>query len=349
MESLKEICPALGGLNIGGAASVWGPYEAISYGWSKNPKIRQAASSGGVLTSICLFLLKNKKVDGIIQTVGSKEKPYATSTIISRTEDEVLACMGSRYSISSPLQDIFRLMKQGERYAFVGKPCDVSALRAFMNQNSQFKQSIVYLFSFFCAGMPSVDAQKKLLRVLEVKEEECKSLQYRGNGWPGYATAKDLQEREHKISYDESWGKILGRDVRTCCRFCFDGIGLAADIACGDAWYLKADKAPDFSEKEGRNVIFARTDKGNDLLKKCIDEGILANESAEVDDLRYMQKYQFERRSTMLAQTIGLRMAGRPTPNYSYHDMLALSRHVGIKKQLSRLKGIVVRCKNGKI
>ena len=42
--------------------------------------------------------------------------------------------------------------------------------------------------SFFCAGLPSIDAQKKLLEEMGCNSRVV-SLRYRGNGWPGYATA----------------------------------------------------------------------------------------------------------------------------------------------------------------
>lgn len=110
----------------------------------------------------------------------------------------------------------------------------------------QLKETIPYLFSFFCMGLPSESAQIKLLKKLECKE--CKSLDYRGNGWPGFATAIDKDSKVHQITYDESWGEILGRDLMPVCKFCIDGIGEMADIACGDAWYLTSENTPDFSE-----------------------------------------------------------------------------------------------------
>lgn len=343
----QSVCPALGGLNCGDTA--WGSYKYACNGWSDNKIIRKEASSGGVLTSICLYLLKSHQIDGIIQTRVNENIPYATETVVSRTEKDVLSCMGSRYSISTPLSRITELVKPGEKYAFVGKPCDVSALRAYVNKNSELVNSIVIFLSFFCAGMPSNIAQKKLLSELGIKESECVSIQYRGNGWPGSTTAKNKRDEKHSMSYEQAWGEILGRDVRTACRFCIDGIGLAADIVCGDAWHLNNDGTPDFSENEGRNIVFARTDLGEQLLKESVKNQMIKTEDANVEELRYIQKYQYERRSTMLAQVVGLRVAGKPVPEYPLKNMLVLSKNVGLKKQLGRTKGVFIRCKHGVI
>ena len=57
------------------------------------------------------------------------ENPAGNIIAVSTTEAELVAGAGSRYVSSSPLRDIDRLLAQGGAMAFIGKPCDVSALR----------------------------------------------------------------------------------------------------------------------------------------------------------------------------------------------------------------------------
>lgn len=350
-EKLARICPA------GGAATlemkrnkVWGQYEKVFLGWAFDANIRRSASSGGVLTALCCYLLESKKVDGIIQIKAGST--YHTQVVVSRTSDEVKKCMGSRYSASAPLRQIKQMVCEDEKYAFVGKPCDVSALRMYMKEDKLFSEKIVYLLSFFCAGTPSKAAQKKLLETLGCnKEEECIDLQYRGNGWPGFATATKADGSSSKISYNDSWGKILGRDVRKICRYCIDGIGEMADISCGDAWYLTNDFQPDFSEKEGRNVVFSRTSKGTDLLDEAFEAGHLVLEEYEAceEELKYIQKYQYERRATMGAMILGLRICGKCAPRYSKRLLRGYSGKVGLKYQAKRFLGTIKRVMQKKI
>ena len=92
---------------------------------------------------------------------------------------------------------------------------------------------------------------------------KIKSLRYRGDGWPGYATATQYDGKVFKMDYNTSWGQILGRDIMKMCRFCLDGIGEMADISCCDAWYLTNDNKPDFSEADGRNAVFCRSKLGD--------------------------------------------------------------------------------------
>ncbi|WP_026506638.1 Coenzyme F420 hydrogenase/dehydrogenase, beta subunit C-terminal domain [Butyrivibrio sp. MC2013] len=342
MEFCLNICPSAG-QNLQ-SNKIWGSEsDSIYYAWSSNSKIRKSASSGGVLSSLCIYLLENKLVDGIIQTTVSEDCVYGTKTIISRSASEVLKCSGSRYSISSPLSELSYLINPNEKYAFVGKPCDVAALRSYKDKYQQY-DNIVYLFSFFCAGLPSNDAQNKLLNRLNTNNVKCKSLQYRGNGWPGSATAVNNDNTISTMSYSESWGGILGRDVNLLCRFCYDGIGISADISCGDAWYVNSDNTPDFTEKEGRNVVFLRTENGKVLFENCIKSGTISGIINTGSELKYIQNYQYKRRATMLSSIIALKLMGRPVPFYSFKLMLATAKHASIASHFKQFVGIIKRC-----
>ena len=346
----ESVCPVTGKLWDSQSGEIWGDKKQIYLGWSEDYEIREQASSGGVLTAMCLYLIEQGIVDGIIQTRRSELVPYATETIISKNREEILQCMGSRYSISTPLSDIKQSVESGKRYCFVGKPCDVYTLRAFMRQDAALKQSIVLTMSFFCAGVPSVDAQKKLLERLECKEEDCTELRYRGNGWPGFATAKNKNGLMKRITYDESWGQILGRDIRKICRFCMDGIGSFADIACGDAWYLKEGK-PDFSEADGRNVIFARNKIGENFLLQAQSSGYVHLDKYDswTIDLPLIQRYQFERRATMKAMLLAMRLLGKSAPFYPPKLLTLYAKEASLNKEIKRFIGTFKRILQGKV
>lgn len=346
-DFMELVCPA------GGRASscmsgdeIWGAAVAVYKGWSSNRHVRDQASSGGVLTELCCYLLEHQMVDGIIQTRAGREIPYSTETVVSRTAEEVRACMGSRYSVSSPLASVRQLLVDGERYAFVGKPCDASALRMYLTKDNVMAGQIAYIFSFFCAGMPSNDAQKRLLRELGCeKESDCVCLKYRGDGWPGFATAFHRTGRQTKMTYQDSWGKILGRDVCRSCRVCLDGIGEFADISCGDLWYMTEDRRPDFSENDGRNVIFARTPAGNELVQMAYRSGDLVVEAYDEykDELKDVQKYQFERRVCMGSMLAALRLFGRTVPRYDRKIMRKFARNAPFGLRCRRFMGTVKR------
>lgn len=344
------VCPSSGKLWESERGNIWGDYKRLYLGWSTDADIRKQASSGGILTAMCLYLLENNIVDGIIQTRKSSEVPYATETVVSKTRADVLQCMGSRYSISSPLKNIKQIIEIGNKYCFIGKPCDVYSLKAYMRQDEDLSEMIPLTMSFFCAGMPSVDAQKKLLAKLGSSDEKCADLRYRGDGWPGYATATDKNGMKHWISYNESWGQILGRDVRNACRLCIDGIGVFADIVCGDAWYLK-DGKPDFSEADGRNIVFARSNAGVKLLQDAEAKGVihLDDYKNSLENLPMIQKYQMERKATMGAMVAALRICGKPFPFYPQKVLKVFSTRASKKLKFKRFLGCLKRIAQGKM
>ena len=353
IDFCKSVCMSLGepSKHFSGY-DVWGKFEDVFLGWACDKDVRQKASSGGVLTSLCCYLLDEKIVDGIIQTVADERIPYNTKTVISRTSEDVKLCMGSRYSTSAPLDHIVDILNEGGTYAFVGKPCDVAIFRTYLANHLEYVGKVRYFLSFFCAGQPSVNAQLKLLRQLGCeKVEDCKALQYRGNGWPGFATALKYDETSRRMSYNDSWGKILGRDVRKCCRLCLDGIGELADVACGDAWYISNDGKPNFSEGEGRNVIFARTQIGSNLLQEAMKKKYIAlnNYSNYSDELKKIQKYQYDRRVTMRSMLAAMKLMGKKVPRYNKEILKELSKNATFNQKVRRFAGTIKRIKQGKL
>lgn len=346
---LDNICPFLGpSTEKLGKDEIWGSHKAVFLGWSNDLKIRKRASSGGVITQIAVYLLENHLVDFIIQIGVNSEDPTTTEVFYSTTPEEVLQRSGSRYSISSPLK-IINDIDYSKRYAFIGKPCDVLALKNYMQICPQLKGTILYILSFFCMGVPSELAQEQLLKTLGC--ENCKALTYRGDGWPGYTTAVDVNGAEHKMDYDSSWGKILGRDLMNACKYCIDGIGELSDISCGDAWYLNEDNTPDFSEHDGRNVVFARSQIGLDLLADMKSKGLLslAEYSNYDKELPLIQMSQYNRRIELLSRIIATKVMMKQIPNYRYSLLNFYARSLPFTKKIKVFLGSVKRICRGKL
>lgn len=121
------------------------------------------------------------------------------------------------------------------------------------------------------------------------------SLKYRGDGWPDYFHAVWQDGSEFKLTYNESWGKVLGRQVGFRCKICPDGIGMLADIAVGDSWATK-NGYPDFTESEGKCFVMVRTPKGVEFMKKADEAGYIVRNTLDVSKIAEMQPYQYNRR-----------------------------------------------------
>lgn len=344
VEWLKQICPSGGSQVKRFSGDIWGHYEKVFLGWSEDPEVRTSASSGGALTEIASFMIEHKMVDGIIHTRANEIDPTKTESCISCNRKELIERCGSRYSISHPLE-IVEQLDLSKKYAFIGKPCDVDALTNAFNLYPELRKTIVYTMSFFCAGLPSYEAQDSLLKALGCEKERCVSLRYRGNGWPGFTTAFDEQGNKYMMDYDSSWGKILGRDIMPMCKFCINGIGETADISCADGWYLNGDEKPDFAEHDGRNIIFVRSKEGLDLVENMATKGNLHIEvfSDAEETLPQIQFIHKDKRQSIIAKKVAMRIFLKPFPKYSKSIMKKYSNTASTVFKLKTFKGTVDR------
>lgn len=352
---LKKVCPAAGNaLNNYSDGSIWGVVKEAYLGNSSDEDVRFKASSGGVITALCLLLIEKKLVDGVIQTRKCSSDPRLTETIVSTTREDVLSCCGSRYTTSSPLKNIKQHIEPDKIYAFVGKPCDISALRMFQKSFSDdWSKQIKYMLTFYCAGQPSINANNKLLAELGCKDvKECEDLRYRGFGWPGKAMVKLKNGMERTMDYESSWMRILGRDTRRICRFCTDGTGEYSDISCGDAWYLDSSNHPDFTERPGRNIIFARTKVGLSLMKDAIKEGYINAEVFDMsrsNELKLFQPYHYTRKASLSTLKIAMQLCGRDFPFYDISKLHKFAKGFSIRGKMYRFLGTLQRIRQGKI
>lgn len=330
--------------------NVWGKHEAAYLGWSEDEEIRRNASSGGVLTEILCHLLETGEVDAVMQVGPSADCPLFSEPKLSRTVEEVVANSGSRYVSCDGLGRIAELLDTNETFALVGRPCEVRAVRLLMETDKRFVGRIAYLLSFFCMGAPSMDAVRRLDARLNPGHEKVVRLRYRGDGWPGYATETFVDGSSSRVTYDESWGQILGRDLESYCRFCFDGLGEYADVSAGDAWHQNGDGTPDFKEHDGRNVIFARTPKGKALLDECAATGALHLEPfSDWNYLSTIQKSQYQRKMTLAARLKVLKLTGR---RFCSADILKLGRYskqIPLGKRLRTAYGMFKRVAMGRV
>lgn len=341
----EKVCPASGhSLRKLNEGKLWGEAETVFLGHADDQEIRKRASSGGILTAVSIFLLESGKVDGIVHVCQDEWNPMGTVTCVSTKAEEVLARSGSRYAVSHPLLDMWELIEPGKKYCFIGKPCDVTALRNYLEREEGGRGQFPYLLTFFCAGLPSKQANEQLLAGMGCPQNQCRSLQYRGDGWPGFATAIDKTGSKYSLDYDTAWGKILGRDIHSFCRFCMDGIGERADISCGDAWYLNEMGKPDFLEKEGRNIIFSRNEAGQKLLQEARDAGYIRLETMDDEGyLKKIQNYQYIRKATMLSKITACRLLGHSVPYTDLGKIRKFCKYAGYKEHFKIFKGTIKR------
>jgi coenzyme F420 hydrogenase subunit beta len=322
---------------------LWGPLVAVRTGWSTDPALRAHASSGGALSAVLIHLLRTGAVERVIQTAADPANPLGNVTVLSGAPEAVAAAAGSRYAPSAPLADLPALLGTDLRYAFVGKPCDVAALRALAAEDPRVDARIPYMLSFFCAGVPSLRGAEAILTALGVERAQVAAFRYRGDGWPGQAKATLKDGTARGMSYADSWGGILSKHTQLRCRICPDGVGSFADLVCADAWECDDKGYPLFEEAEGRSLIVTRTAKGEALAQAAMAAGALAAQPFDAAAIGPMQPGQLNRKRVALARIAALATLGRPVPRFSGLRLGAAARRARPAALLRNFLGTITR------
>jgi len=343
---IADICP---GVHLAQASReghdhpLWGPLIAVRTGAATDRDLRHHASSGGALSGLLLYLLGTGAVDRIVQVAASAASPIENATVESVRAADVYNAAGSRYAPSAPLADLDRELSKPGRFALVGKPCDVAALRALARHDARVAEKIPMILSFFCAGIPSLHGTEAILDRLGVEGPALASFRYRGDGWPGRCTATLRDGRNASMSYAESWGDILSKHVQFRCKICPDGSGGFADVVCGDAWHCDEHGRPLFEEADGRSLIITRTQRGEALVRQAIAANYLTAQAAGFEEIEKMQPSQANRKRLVLSRLAGMAAAGRGVPRFQGLRLSRAALSAGIWPNARNFLGMLRR------
>lgn len=322
---------------------IWGPSRRVATGHALDPELRFAGASGGALSALLCHALESGLVDAVLHVEADEQEPLGNRMRWSRTPQEVLRGSGSRYAPSSPLEWIDEALASGERFAFVGKPCDVSALRMLARRDARVGRNVPIVLSFYCGGLPSLRGAARVVAAMGLHADEVAAFRYRGQGWPGPTRAVTRDGEERSMTYAESWGRHLSREVQFRCKICPDAIGGAADIACADAWFGDEDGYPAFEEEDGRSLIHARTAAGEALLESALAAGALRIEAADPADIHRMQPFQARRKRAIRSRLAACRVLSRPIPETDGTCVEAAARQATIWETARSFLGLLRR------
>jgi coenzyme F420 hydrogenase subunit beta len=325
----------------------WGPLRRVATGAATDESIRFEGSSGGAISGLLVHALKTGMVDRVLHISADPQDPTRNVTVISRTPDEIIARAGSRYTASSPLAQIDAALAEGGKMAFVGKPCDASALRRLARSDERVARHVPLVISFFCGGIPSHAGVGRILKTLGVPADQVTEFRFRGRGWPGDCVAT-TPNGEGRMSYADSWGGHLSREVQFRCKICPDAVGGVADIACADAWYGDEDGYPSFAEEEGRSLIIARTAAGEALLESALARGALEAEPLPVGEIEKMQPSQARRKRLIFARVAALPLTLQPRPRMAGLKVGEAARLAPPMEALRNLAGTLRRTLQGR-
>ncbi len=319
LNKIKKVCP---GVLVEGLPKneinknskfdlIWGYYHSLFYSWSTDSKIRFQSSTGGLLNGLSLYLLESKIVDFVLHTGTDPQKPMRSISKYSRNKSELLSSGScSRYGPSSPLDKFHEALNLNQPFAFVGKPCDISAIRQMSKIDGRVNESCKYLLTLVCGGFGEFTKSQDFIESFNVKEENLEIFRYRGNGNPGKMYIKTDTGEEYDKDYNSFWGEESTWRVPFRCKICPDAIGESADVAALDTWPGGSPKGED----EGFNAAIARTQKGLELLNNAIDAGyIKKGNRLNIEEISDFQPHQVKKKQAVFARHQGMKKNNLPT------------------------------------
>lgn len=324
---------------------VWGPHRLIGKAHAKDEALRFRAASGGVLTALAQHLLNSGAVEGVLQIGVPAAFPMRAEARVSRDAATVLENAGARYGPAAPLSALMTLVERGRRFAVIGKPCDIAAVKALAARDPRVAEQLGMTLSFLCGGVPSLAISRRIVGGYGLREEDVALLRYRGNGCPGPTHIETRDGRVFEQSYDTTWGDALNQDIQFRCKICADAIGLAADLVAGDAWITSDGYAR--GDYEGWNAVIARSTRGEALLRDAVAAGALHFEPQPLQSLARMQPHHVERRQSVPARLLALALARQPAPRFRGAGLLRAAWR-GRRAFLANLRGTLRRVRQGR-
>jgi coenzyme F420-reducing hydrogenase beta subunit len=255
-----------------------GCYEAAFVGYVAEDGYRSRGSSGGLVSWFAAELMRRGMIDGVAHVIANDEADRPGELLfqyrISRNPAGVREGAKSRYypvELSEVLREIIAV---SGRYAVVGIPCFIKAVRLRCAEDPILAKRIAYTLGLFCGHMKSTRMAESFAWQMGTSIEDVDALDYRvkspdkpANWYRAQIKLRDGTTREQDWWHlaDGDWG--AGFFQNSACNFCDDVVAETADISFGDAWL-----EPYSSDGRGTNVVIIR----NRELLQMAREGIAA-------------------------------------------------------------------------
>lgn len=245
--------------------------QAAFAGYSRDPDIQKASSSGGIFTHLSEAVLKK---DGIVFGVTIEGDQAVTREIENLKDLPYLR--GSKY-VQSHAEEAYRhavkYLEEGRGVLFSGTPCQIAGLRSILKRD----YSRLITVDFICHGISSPEVLRKYLSETG-KGRQANDISFRDKteGWKKFSMKVSWADESVSCIpltedlYLQSFLKNL--NLRPSCFSCkFRKIHRASDITLGDLWGSEKI-VENWAEDLGYSLIILQSIKGTELWDEIKDQ-----------------------------------------------------------------------------
>jgi coenzyme F420-reducing hydrogenase beta subunit len=296
-----------------------GRWNACFAGHVCEGEYRSAGSSGGFGTWILAELLRRGIVDAVVHVAGrtpTREDPALMAYTVSRTAEQALVGAKSRYYPVAMNGVLDEIRRTPGRYALVGLPCFLKAVRLLQAAEPLFAERITHTIGLFCGHLKTRHYADWLAWQCGIEPGSLGHIDFRtktqGRADAYGVTARDMEDHVHTRPVRDfdgtDWG--LGYFKYPACDYCDDVTGETADIAVGDAWLPRYVRRP-----EGTNALIVRRAELLPFFEEARSQGRIKLEPLSADDVARSQAAGLFHRREGLAYRLHLaEAAGRWHP-----------------------------------
>lgn len=242
---------------------ITGTYLESYSAYTKNIEILKNSTSGGLITTLIIHLLKSKQVDGAFVLPFETFSGQPARLLCAKNESDVRDATKSKY-IPASVYNIIKIMQKNSKpnYVIVGTPCQIKGIKKYIKEKNVDDNKILF-FGLFCEKSLNFN----IIRYFEDKysrnEEKLVKFDFRNkekDGWPGHPKLYFDSDRELIIDRSERL-KVKNYFQLERCLYCLDKLNKLSDISFGDC-YIYGKEVP------GRSSLIVRTEKGKSVLEK---------------------------------------------------------------------------------
>lgn len=269
--------------------------EGKAYSLKHTDTVRKESTSGGAFTAISDVILSQ---NGYICGATFNEKMEVVHQITNSFSGRN-AMRGSKYTQSSLRQtplEIEQLLLQGKHVFFIGTPCQVAALRNYM-ELKKIDTTLLVTCDFVCHGVQSPQITTEYFELIS-SGKKLKNYHFREKscGWHSHQEKPVFEgdEQTFDIWLTRAHVRLHGTHytTRPCCYDCaYANLNRIADITIGDCWGIeKIDPRND--DNKGLSLVLINTLKGKKIME-AIDYTVMLKEHELADLIQPRLKIGF--------------------------------------------------------
>ncbi|MDC7280520.1 Coenzyme F420 hydrogenase/dehydrogenase, beta subunit C-terminal domain [Butyrivibrio fibrisolvens] len=230
-------------------------------GWNRDDEYRSKAPSGGIGMALAKQFIKD---GGYVCSCLFKDGDFYFD--ITNDYEQALKFGGSKYVKSNPVgiyPKVLEVLKAGNKVLFIGLPCQIAAVKAYVGAQYQDR---LYTVDLICHGTPSPKILELFLKQYSKSLKTIKDIKFR------LKTKMQLVVDDKGIvckgvSDKYTIAFLDGLTYTSNCYSCkYASRERISDITIGDSWGTKVDAE---EIRKGVSLMVVQTEKGEQMLKNA--------------------------------------------------------------------------------